>query len=150
MQPVQFAIVAILALAPTVCVSQNEAYTLTAEIRAQVANAPPGSSRWETRYVLIPDGCEYISHEIELLEETPQLPSDGVRLIFDELRQEKSYVPPGWAAVLSVGIAAHRSPAMEAGPALIAVRLSVTASCEDLALELFRRKFAIETLDFSR
>jgi hypothetical protein len=139
-----FAIGALIASALATAGEVPETQVLTKEIRVESSDLQPGTSKWETRWVVFPEGCEYIRHDIELLDEFPELlPSDN-RLIADTVQRDSS----GRAISMGVSVGAYRSLIVMRGPARTTVRLSVVVSCEDQALEKLRKKFGVETLDF--
>lgn len=135
------ALAALFASAPTNDDTVLETQTLATEVRVESAYLPPGASRWEFRKILFPEGCRHIGHDIELLEETPLLAPDAHRHIVDWIEHEVRYLPSGYVAILSVGVAAYRSLAMAPGPASITVKLSVRVRCEAPAFEKFKEEF---------
>ena len=116
-------------------------HTLTAELRSEKQSLPPGASAWQFRMVWIPIGCEYLRHDVELVEEFPELPMGAHRYITDWVENKKAYLPPGYSTVLSVGVGAQRPNGISAGRALIAVKLSITVSCEPQAFEKLLEQF---------
>jgi hypothetical protein len=137
---------ALLAAEPALGDGTPTTETLTTQIRAEGAHMPPSSSRWEARWVVFPEGCDYISHEIELLDEFPVLALSANRLIADSLQRDES----GRAISMGISVGAFRPPEMAAGAASITVKLSLTVSRKTSALLTMRKKFATVDLIFDQ
>jgi hypothetical protein len=123
--------------------------TISEEMEIAVADLEPATWKWSFRNALIPAGCQYVSHEIELIEASPELSFDARNLIVDSLHSGTNDRPEGWEAVLLVGIAAYRNQTMGRGPASTRIRVRLTANCSDLAYVKLQEKFLISRLDFS-
>jgi len=115
-------------------------HTVNVEIRAERDYVPPRTYFWVHRTVLIPNECEYLDHDIELLDEFPKLAPGAKRLIYDSVEHHASFRPPGFSSVMFVGISPYRPVEMEAGPARIAVKLSITLKCTSQALDQLKEQ----------
>lgn len=104
---------------------------LTDELRAERANAPSGSLTMEQRKYSFPMGCDYVAHELAVIEEIPRRAPDDYRGIFDVL--DKSRTAKGAERIdsLRVRISAFRHSSLPPGPLLMVVKLTLTVSCTD-------------------
>jgi hypothetical protein len=117
---------------------------LTTEFAAERSVAPPGSWYWERRGFRFPKGCNYIKHEIEILEEIPKRAPNDHQPIHDSVRTYAPDAAHGWTGDLFVSIGTFRPHSMSPGPTAIRVRVAVAVECEKQALEKLHEAFGIK------
>ena len=112
---------------------------LTAELRAERANAPGGSLTVEQRKYAFPIGCDYVAHDLKVIEEIPRRAPDDYRGIFDTLDKRRTDEGRERVHYLNVRISAFRDSSLPAGPLIMVVKLTLTVSCTgDAVVQLLR------------
>src|ERR1700741_46811 len=127
--------------------TERHVEVLTADFAAESSLLPPGGWHWERRWFVFPRGCNYLKHDIEVLEEVPERAPGEHQPVHDSVR---TYAPDATTddrtADLSVMIGTFRPYSMTPGPASIKVRVAFTVECEQQALEKLKKTFGIESL----
>jgi hypothetical protein len=95
--------------------------TFSIELHAESAALSPGAGRITTSTVNFVKGCQYVRHEIEVLETSPIVAPDRHPGFRETLKRDGT----GKIIRLTVAAGAFRSLMSERGPASIAVRLSL-------------------------
>jgi len=108
---------------------------LTTEMRAERSNAPAGSLTIEQKKFVFPIGCDYVAHELKVIEEIPKRAPDDYRGILDVLDKRPTDEGTERIASLKVRISATRDSSVPAGPLLMIVKLTLTVSCTETALK---------------
>jgi hypothetical protein len=112
---------------------QNQ--TLTTELRAERSDAPSGSLSMAKEKIVFPIGCDYVAHELTVIEEIPKRAPDDYRGILDVLDRRPTDQGAERIASLNVRISAIRDSSLPPGPLLMVVKLTLTVSCTDIALK---------------
>lgn len=114
--------------------------TYALEMQSEFQSLPGGTWQWVHRYISFPAGCEYISHEIEVLDRRPSVSErdwPNRTVVNDTLGRDAH----GKVFTLLTNIGAYRPIQLGPGFAIIKVRLSIVASCNEVAHEAMAKQF---------
>jgi hypothetical protein len=87
-----------------------------------------GGHQGVSRRLVIPDGCDYVNHDVELLDGTSVHSRDGGSTSFkDEVVRDKG----GRVTELSLTVGARRGDTRRSPPETIKARMAVRMQCND-------------------
>lgn len=116
--------------------------TVAGDVSVSFHSRQSGTHRWSGKTIRFPKGCEYVAHDVALVERTPKSPNeiqapDPRHYFRDRLMHNRR----DRVSALDVGVRAHRPFDLGPGPALTTIRVSVTVRCDSALLEKFRKQF---------
>ena len=116
--------------------------TASVEVTSTFARMGAGGSRGVPRSINFPIGCDYISHDVQLVKREPRAANEGPsanphHYFRDRLERDRS----GRVKRLELLVQAVRPFTLGPGGATSTIRVTVTASCDKRALPEFQGQF---------